>query len=69
MSRVEDVDQLLTAMGAETANIHLGTAGSGSAILKHLGKRKDGWLAEAAKAMAAVTTTDWTEWKANRPVR
>ena len=55
--------QLLHAMGWETANIHLGTQGSGKEILRDLQKRKGKWLDTAAQAMVRATTADWEAWK------
>jgi hypothetical protein len=56
--------KLLTAMGRETANVHLGSASK--AILRDLDARPAGWLEAAAKAMVAATITDWQAWKAVR---
>ena len=56
--------KLLTAMGRETANVHLGSASK--AILKDLDARPEGWLETAAKAMVAATLKDWEAWKAVR---
>ena len=52
LSRNADEARLLRAMGWETANIHLRTAGAGKAIRKDLKSRKPGWLRIAAKKMA-----------------
>ena len=57
--------RLMTAMGKETANIHLGTEGKRKAILKDLKSRKPGWLTIAAQAMAAAMDKDWRTWKEN----
>jgi hypothetical protein len=54
--------KLLTAMGRETANVHLGSGRK--VILKHLDALKAGWLEAAAKAMADATKADWAVWKA-----
>jgi hypothetical protein len=54
--------KLLTAMGRETANVHLGSASK--SILKDLDARPAGWLEQAAEAMVAATLTDWQAWKA-----
>jgi hypothetical protein len=62
-----DAGRLLAAMGAEVANVHLGTPGAGAEVLKDLTRRKDGWLEEAARAMFDATEKDWTAWKAARP--
>ena len=55
--------RLLRAMGWETANIHLGSAGAAKSVLKDLKARPTGWLAEAAEVMAEVTERDWRDWK------
>jgi hypothetical protein len=57
-----DEKKLLTAMGRETANVHLGS--ERKAILKDLDGRPDGWLETAAQAMVAATLQDWEAWKA-----
>jgi len=54
--------KLLRAMGAETANVHLGSA-KGKTILKDLGKRGDGWLHHAAHQMVDAVVEDWEEWR------
>jgi hypothetical protein len=56
--------KLLTAMGRETANVHLGS-GSKS-ILKDLDARPEGWLETAAHKMMEATLKDWEAWKAVR---
>ena len=58
-----DEYRLLHAMGAETANIHLGSSDQIAAIKRDLGKRKGSWLRDAAKVMVEATTRDWKEWK------
>ncbi len=57
--------KLLTAMGRETANVHLGSGKK--AILRDLDARPDGWLEAAANAMLAATKADWAAWKAAHP--
>ncbi len=54
-------EKLLKAMGAETANIHLGSAKG--ALLRDLKHRPQGWLDKAAHAMLAATTADFEAWK------
>lgn len=56
--------KVLTAMGAETANVHLGTAGAAHAIRVDLEHRPAGWLESAAKAFAALVEADWVAWRA-----
>jgi len=63
----QDELRLLRAMGWETANIHLGSPDAVKAVLKDLKGRPDGWLAEAAEAMAEVTERDWRDWKKSPP--
>jgi hypothetical protein len=55
--------EVLTAMGRETANIHRGTRGARARILKHLDRQKDGWLYDAAGAMAESVRKDWKAWR------
>jgi hypothetical protein len=58
-----DEHTLLHAMGSETANVHLGTKGQATKILKDLQKRKSAWLRNEAARMARVVEK---EWKHNR---
>lgn len=54
---------LLHAMGAELANIHLGSKGAARLITRHLDKSPKGWLPEAAKDMSAAIRKDWKDWR------
>jgi hypothetical protein len=58
-----DEETLLHAMGAEAANIHVGTKKSLKGILKNLRTGKPNWLRSAAKEMAKVTERDWEKYK------
>jgi uncharacterized protein (DUF2252 family) len=55
--------RLLSAMGWETANVHLGTVDAQKYIRRHLHRLKPGWLYGAAKAMEKAVTSDWQAWK------
>lgn len=57
-----DLGRLLFAMGAETANVHLGTA-KPATILADLNQRPDGWLLAGARAFADLLEADWNEWR------
>ncbi len=57
-----DATELLRAMGAEAANVHLGDRNAG-AIAGDLAGRPAGWLADAAKAMEAAVVVDWAAWR------
>ncbi len=59
--------KLLHAMGAETANIHLGTPNASSKIRRHLKKQAPEWLHKAARAMAKAVGSDWRVWKKSGP--
>ena len=59
---VDDLPVLLGAMGAETANVHLGSADAGG-ILRYLEKKDARWLSSAAKAMAEAIRSDWEDWR------
>jgi len=72
LPREKDAARLLHAMGWETANVHLGSAGAPSLLLD-LASRPAGWLHEAAKQMLAAVRADWEAWRgpdaAAAPVR
>jgi len=58
-----DEGMLLTAMGSEAANVHLGTKSQTKKILKDLKMRKRGWLQNAAVDMAKVLEKDWKRYR------
>ena len=58
-----DATELLRSMGAETANVHLGSEGA-AAIRADLARRPAAWLADAAKALEDAVTADWAAWRA-----
>lgn len=55
--------KLLAAMGAETANVHLGTPQRARDIQRYLRKQPASWLHSAAKDMAQAVEADWRAWK------
>jgi uncharacterized protein (DUF2252 family) len=55
--------RLLSAMGWETANIHLGTVDARKYIRLHLSRLQPNWLLAAAKDMEKAVTSDWRAWK------
>lgn len=63
LPRRKDERVLLQAMGAETANIHLGSAASLPALRRDLKARGRDWLRDAARRMAKATLKDWKDWK------
>ena len=58
-----DEQMILHAMGAEAANVHLGTKRQADRILKDLNKRKANWLRDSATRMAAAVGKDWKRYK------
>lgn len=54
--------EMLSAMGAETGNIHAAARDTAKLILRDLQRREEGWLATAAKAAAKATERDFREW-------
>jgi hypothetical protein len=50
-------------MGFETGNIHLGSAGEISELLKALRRLPEGWLLKAAEAMYVDTLADFKMWR------
>jgi Uncharacterized protein conserved in bacteria (DUF2252) len=63
LKRSGDILRLLRAMGAEAANVHVGTPGAAWAIEADLTRRPDGWLVEAARSLARLVKRDWTAWR------
>ncbi len=64
LPKQRDEARLLSEMGKETANVHLGSNKAIKDVLRDLKKRPAGWLHEAGDAMVKATMDDWTEWKA-----
>jgi hypothetical protein len=54
--------RLLSAMGFETANVHLGSRSAGKELRTHFRKLKTNWLLSAAKDMADAVSADWKAW-------
>jgi hypothetical protein len=57
-----DETKLLHAMGEETANLHLASRGTASAIARDLSHRPAHWLSQAAAAMVADVQSDAATW-------
>jgi hypothetical protein len=62
LSAGRDEEQLLFAMGWETANIHLGSQSSIANVRKHFADLKANWLTAASTDMADAITHDWHAW-------
>jgi hypothetical protein len=58
-----DEETLLHAMGAEAANVHLGTKRQAAHILRDLQRRKSHWLRSAAGDMVNATEGDWKKYR------
>jgi len=56
-------ERLLESMGAETANIHLGTARAREVIRRDLARRPKDWLLDAARDMVKFVRRDWKDWR------
>ena len=54
---------LLQAMGAETANVHLGSKEARASVQRDLKGRKPNWLRSAAEAMTDALQQDWETWR------
>ncbi|PYO97803.1 MAG: hypothetical protein DMD60_05760 [Gemmatimonadetes bacterium] len=61
LPRKREETRLLSAMGWETANVHLGSPGS-RAIRADLKRRDKHWLYEAARRLADAIDDDWRDW-------
>jgi hypothetical protein len=68
LPQAQDAECLLSAMGWETANVHLGSA-SAPALLLDLAARPAGWLHESALRMLAAVQADWEDWRSVPPAR
>jgi hypothetical protein len=55
--------RLLSSMGYETGNIHLGSPKAIKAVQKHMKRQKAGWLLEASSQMAKAVKKDWHAWR------
>jgi hypothetical protein len=59
-----DQTDLLRAMGAETANVHIGSGKSRiAAVSRDLAQRSPEWLKVASRAMERATTADYITWQ------
>jgi hypothetical protein len=61
LPKERDEIRLLSAMGFETANVHMGTPKARNAILADLKKRPGGWLLAAARKMEKAVIADFKE--------
>jgi hypothetical protein len=62
-----DQRHLLESMGAETANVHIGSGNRAvAAVRADLRKRDPDWLKQASKAMERATLADHVEWQRTR---
>ncbi|MFO0819290.1 MAG: DUF2252 family protein [Pirellulales bacterium] len=69
LSQTEDFAQLFQSMGAELANIHLGSEAARDAIAKDLDNRPNSWLEKAASKLCDDIIDDWSDWKKHRKNR
>ncbi len=64
LPRDRDEKRLLTSMGAEVANIHVGDPKAAARIVRHLRRLPPSWLIRAAGKMADAIVADWREFRA-----
>src|SRR3989449_913988 len=62
LPRKRDEARLLSAMGWETANVHLGSPAS-RAIRADVKRRDKRWLHDAARRLADAIADDWRDWR------
>lgn len=62
LNEKREEEELMEAMGFETANAHLAT-GDAAAILEDLKGRKKGWLHRAASSLTVSLYSDYKAWK------
>jgi hypothetical protein len=58
-----DEETLLSAMGTEAANVHLGSKRQVANILRDMRSRKSNWLRSAASDMANALEGDWKKYR------
>jgi hypothetical protein len=63
LPKKRDESVLLGAMGAEAANVHLGSSRQRGRIIADLRRRPPNWLRRSAKAMAKLVERDWKEYR------
>jgi hypothetical protein len=63
LPRERDEERLIRAMGAELANVHLGTPGARDEVRRELRARRRGWLDELARALTDAVAADWRDWR------
>ena len=63
LARRREANELLYAMGWETANVHLGTRAQRAAVTRDLRKRRADWLHRTAERMCEAVEGDWGEWR------
>lgn len=61
-----DERELLCAMGAEVANVHLGSPDAIEHVISWLEAADDNWLAYGAKVMVESVTTDYKDWRGKK---
>lgn len=59
-----DEEILISSMGVETANVHLGNPKVIEEVLRDLSKRPKNWLRDAAETMYDATVKDWKNYTA-----
>lgn len=62
LTNADDLERVLRAMGAETANVHAASRDAREAVLRDVVNRPKSWLEDAARAMAKATIADWHAW-------
>jgi hypothetical protein len=55
--------RLLSSMGYETGNIHMGSPKAIKNVRKHLKQQKAGWLLDASTQMLKAVKRDWHDWR------
>jgi hypothetical protein len=63
LPKARDEHTLLNAMGAEAANVHLGSPRQVTSILADLGRRNSNWLRAAAKDMVEAMEREWSAFR------
>ena len=63
LTKSRDLQRVLASMGAETANIHLGTPGAAATLSSYFQSLPKNWLEQNAKKVSKVLIKDWKIWR------
>lgn len=63
LTKNRELTRVLKSMGAETANIHLGSSRKASRLADYAQSLPKDWLEDSAKRVSKVLVKDWKSWR------